>query len=138
VTRPTAVRALLAWLALSAAVPGAWAAAAPRSFYDDFPGTGHWVATLPAYSAHLTTDVGAFYLAFALLFAWAAVRPDRALVVPLCVAWALFSALHLGWHAAHLDGLGTADAIGEIVSLALVLAAPLALVALVRPAPAAA
>ena len=133
-TRPVAVRALLAWLALGAAFPGAWAVAAPRSFYDDFPGTGHWVALLPPYNPHLTTDVGAFYLAFALLFAWAALRPERALVIPLCVAWALFSAMHLGWHVAHLDGFGAADAAAEIAALALVLAGPVAVVALLRPA----
>jgi hypothetical protein len=134
VTRPAAVRALLAFLALGAAVPGVWAVLAPRGFYDDFPGTGHWVARLPAYSAHLTTDVGAFYLAFALLFAWAAARPERALVVPLCAAWALFSVLHLGWHAAHLDAFGTGDAVAEVASLAIVLAAPAAVIALLRPA----
>jgi hypothetical protein len=92
------------------------------------------VALLPPYNPHLVTDVGAFYLAFALLFTWAAVRPERALVVPLCVAWAVFSAAHLGWHAAHLDGFGAADAAAEIASLALVLAGPVAVVALLRPA----
>ncbi len=93
------LRAVLAALALSAAVPGAWAAAAPRSFYDGFPGAGrHWVDRLPAYSEHLVTDVGAFYLAFALLFAWAAARPARELVIPLAVAWSLFSTIHFAWH----------------------------------------
>jgi hypothetical protein len=117
------LRALLAALSLSAAVPGAWATLAPRSFYRDFPGAGrHWVAELPPFNEHLVTDAGAFYLAFALLFAWAAWRPARALVVPLCAAWGLFSALHLGWHVSHLDGFSTADAVAQTASLALVLA----------------
>jgi hypothetical protein len=124
------LRALLAALAIGAAVPGTWALLAPRSFYDDFPGPGHWVARLPSYNPHLVTDVGAFYLAFALLFAWAAWRPARELVAPLTVAWAAFSAVHLGWHAAHLDGFSTADAVGQTVSLAAVLAATLAALAL--------
>ena len=84
------MRALLAALAVSAAYPGAWATFAPRSFFADFPGAGrHWTAGLPAYSEHLVTDVGAFYLAFALLFAWAAWRPSKELVVPVCSANAL-------------------------------------------------
>jgi hypothetical protein len=118
------VRALLAALAVSAAYPGAWAAFAPRSFFDEFPGAGrHWTAALPAYSEHLVTDVGAFYLAFALLLAWAAWRPSRELVVPVCTAFALFSAVHLAWHCAHLGGLSSVDAVLQTASLAAVLAA---------------
>ncbi len=118
------MRALLAAVALSAAFPGAWAALAPRAFFDDFPGAGrHWTAALPGYSEHLVTDVGAFYLGFALLLAWAAWRPSRELVVPACSAFALFSALHLVWHVANLGGLTTLDAVLQTVSLAAVLAA---------------
>jgi hypothetical protein len=118
------MRALLAAISLSAAYPGAWATLAPHGFYETFPGAGHhWTAVLPGYNAHLVTDVGAFYLAFALLFAWAAVRPSRELVVPVSLAFALFGALHLAWHAAHLDGLSTTDAVAQTISLAAVLAA---------------
>src|SRR5215208_1232035 len=118
------VRALLAALAVSAAYPGAWATLAPRSFFDTFPGADrHWTAALPAYSEHLVTDVGAFYLGFALLLAWAAVRPSRELVVPACTAFALFSALHLGWHSGNLGALGTFDAVAQTASLAAVLVA---------------
>lgn len=118
------MRALLAALAVSAAYPGAWAVVAPRSFFDEFPGAGrHWTAELPAYSEHLVTDVGAFYLGFALLLAWAALRPSRELVVPVCSAFALFSALHLAWHAGHLGGMTTLDAVLQTASLAAVLVA---------------
>jgi hypothetical protein len=118
------MRALLAALSASAAYPGAWATFAPRSFYTTFPGAGHhWTAALPGYSAHLVSDVGAFYLAFALLFAWAAVRPCAELIVPVATAFALFSALHLGWHAAHLGGLSSTDAVAQTISLAAVLVA---------------
>ena len=127
------MRALLAALAVTAALPGAWATFAPRSFYDDFPGGGrHWVAELPAYNEHLVTDVGAFYLGFALLLAWAAWRPSRELVVPVCTAFALFSALHLAWHSAHLDGFATVDAVLQTGSLAAVLAASVGAVVLAR------
>ena len=134
-TRRAALRALLAYLAVGAALPGAWATLAPRSFYDDFPGVGAWVAKLPAYSEHLVTDAGGFYLAFALLFAWAALRPAAALVVPLCAGWAVFSVVHLGWHVAHLDGFGTGDAIAQTAALAGVLAAAVAAGALSRAGP---
>ena len=127
------MRALLAALAVSAAYPGAWATLAPRSFFDTFPGAGHhWTAELPAYSEHLVTDVGAFYLAFALLFTWAAVRPSRELVVPVCTAFALFSALHLVWHSLHLDGFDSADAVLQTASLAAVLVASLGAIVLAR------
>ena len=131
------MRALLAALAVSAAYPGLWAALAPRSFFDEFPGAGrHWVAELPAYNQHLVTDVGAFYLGFALLLAWAAWRPSRELVVPVCSAFALFSALHLAWHSAHLDGFATADAVLQSASLAAVLIASAGAVVLARRRPA--
>ena len=129
------LRALLAVLALGAAVPGTWAMLAPRSFYDDFPGPARWVSELPPYNAHLVTDVGAFYLAFTILFAWAALRPDRALVLPLCISWTLFGSAHLAWHVTHLEGFSTGDAIGQTTSLVLVLAATLAAGGLaIRPA----
>jgi hypothetical protein len=132
----TALRLLLAALAAGAAFPGAWAVAAPRLFFADFPGAGrHWTSELPAYSEHLVTDVGAFYLAFALMFAWAVVRPARALVLPLCCAFALFSAVHLAWHATHLDPFGTFDAISQAAALGLTLIAALATALLARRSP---
>jgi hypothetical protein len=128
----TAIRALLVALAVSAAVPGLWATLAPHSFYADFPGAAHWVDRLPPYNAHLVSDVGAFYLGFAVLFAWAAVTLRPALVLPACVAWSVFSGIHLLFHATHLSGFGTADAIAEITSLAVVLLLPGAVLMLIR------
>jgi hypothetical protein len=79
---------------------------------------------LPPYNEHLTRDVGAFYLAFALLFAWAAVTLQRPLITPLAVAWSVFSALHTAFHITHLDGFGTGDAIAQTAGLLAVLALP--------------
>jgi hypothetical protein len=124
-----AVRAVLALLAVSAAATGLPAALVPRRFYDGFPFVASWVDRLPPYNEHLVTDVGGFYLAFAVLFAWAALRPHRALVVPLCVAWSVAAAIHLAFHVTHLDGFGAADAIGQTAGLVLVLALPLAALA---------
>jgi hypothetical protein len=116
------MRALLAALSASAAVPGAWATFAARSFYDEFPSSGHhWVSLLPGYNAHLVADAGAFYLAFALMLGWAALKPSRELIVPLGSGFALFSAIHLAWHSAHLGSFPTTDAIAQTISLAAVL-----------------
>jgi hypothetical protein len=126
------LRAALALLALSSAATGLPAVLVPRTFYDDFPFVASWVDRLPPYNEHLVTDVGGFYLAFAVLFAWAALRPARALVVPLCLAWAVAAALHLRFHLAHLDALPTGDAIAQSGGLALVLLLPLAALAALR------
>ena len=62
--------------------------------------------------------------------AWAAWRPSRELIVPVCTAFALFSALHLVWHCLHLDGFDTVDAVLQTASLAAVLAASVGAVVL--------
>lgn len=126
------LRVALGLLALSAAYVGVPAAFVPRRFYTDFPFAASWVDLLPPYNQHLVADVGGFYLAFAVLFAWAAARPSRELVIPLCAAWAIAAALHLLFHVTHLEGFGTADAIAQTASLALVLLLPFAALAALR------
>jgi hypothetical protein len=130
---PRGARAALAVLFLSAAVIGLTAAFGPRTFYEDFPFLAHWVELLPPYNEHLVTDVGGLYLGFAVLFAWAAWTLDRTLVRAVCVAWLLTATLHLIFHSGHLDGFGTADAIAEIATLALLLAPPALAVWAVEP-----
>ena len=119
----TLLRLALAGIAVSALLPGLQATLAPRSFYTGFPAGRGWVELLPPYNEHRVRDVGAFYLAFALLFAWATVR--RELIVPLTVAWSVFSTLHAAFHITHLDGFSTADAIAQTASLLAVIALPL-------------
>lgn len=128
----TLLRATMLFLAAQAAVIGIQGTLAPRSFYDGFPFGRGWVELLPPYNEHLVRDVAGFYLAFTILFAWAAVTLARALVVPLCVAWAVFSLAHGVFHALHLEGFSTGDAIAEIGGLAAVLALPLLAIWVVR------
>jgi hypothetical protein len=116
---------LLFLVALTIGLPAAFA---PHAFYNDFPFNTHWVEMLPPYNQHLTTDVGGLYLGFALVFAWAARTLQPSLVRAACCGWLLTAALHLVFHAAHLGGFGTADAIAELTSLALLL--PPALIAI--------
>jgi hypothetical protein len=121
---PGGARVALGFLFLAAVTIGLTAAVLPQTFYDDFPFLAHWVELLPPYNEHLVTDVGGLYLGFAVLFAWATWTLDRTLVRAVCVAWLLTATIHLFFHAGHLDGFGTADAIAEIASLALLLAPP--------------
>jgi len=132
---PVVARAALWLTAASAAGVGILAAFAPRTFYDDFPYVGHWVDRLPPYNEHLVTDVGALYLGFALVLAWAAVTLARQLVLAACWGWILFSALHLVFHARHLERFGAGDAVQELVSLGVVIALPLLALWCVRGRP---
>lgn len=121
---PLSARLALGVLLLSALTIGLTAAIAPRTFYDDFPFLAHWVELLPPYNEHLVTDVGGLYLGFSVLFAWAIWTLDRALVQAVSVAWLLAAAIHLFFHAGHLENFGTGDAIAEIASLAFLLIPP--------------
>jgi hypothetical protein len=122
-------RVALWCLAVEAAFVGLQASLAPRSFYDGFPLGRGWVELLPPYNEHLISDVGGFNIAFALLFAWAALRPSRELVLPLCAAYCLAAVIHFVYHVTHLDNFGTGDAISQTVGLAIVLALPFIAVA---------
>ena len=79
-TRLRCARACLALMCVYTLSIGATAAFAPHTFYDDFPFLAHWVDRLPPFNEHLVTDAGGLYLGFAVVFGWAAWRPDRALV----------------------------------------------------------
>jgi hypothetical protein len=121
---PGSARAALGFLFLAAIAIGLTATVVPRTFYDDFPFLAHWVELLPPYNEHLVTDVGGLYLGFAVLFAWAAWTLDRTLVRATSVAWLLVAGIHLLFHAGHLAGFTTANAIAELATLALLLVPP--------------
>jgi hypothetical protein len=121
VTGRALLRGTLAAVAVTNAVTGLTALLAPRAFYADFPFGRGWVALLPPFNAHLTADVGAFFLAFALLLGWAAYTLERALVLPLCAAWTLFGSVHLAFHVAHLDGMSGVDRVAQTAGLVAVL-----------------
>jgi hypothetical protein len=117
-------RAALAIACAYALVLGALATFAPHTFYDEFPFIGSYVQMLPPYNEHLVTDVGGLYLGFAVIFAWAAWKPERTLVLAASSGFILTAVLHLVFHAAHLDGFSTADAVNELVGLGLLLVPP--------------
>jgi tRNA U34 5-methylaminomethyl-2-thiouridine-forming methyltransferase MnmC len=121
---PRVARVSLALLCIPAASIGLVATVAPRSFYDDFPFFASWVELLPPYNEHLVTDVGGLYLGFAVMLAFAAWTLEVTLARAVACAWLLSAALHLGFHAHHLDGFGTADAVGELASLGFLVVLP--------------
>lgn len=122
--KPLIARLALGFLCLAALSIGLTATVFPEAFYDDFPFFANWVNLLPPYNEHLVTDVGGLYLGFAVLFAWAAWSLERTLIRAVCSAWLLTATLHLVFHAGHLEGFSTADAVAEIVSLGFLLVPP--------------
>ena len=98
-------------------VMGAWITVAPTSFYDDFPLGRGWVAALPAYNEHLLRDVGALFLATALLLVVAGVWMERRVVGLALVTFLVFSVPHTIYHLLNLEPYTTGDAIGTAVTL---------------------
>jgi hypothetical protein len=111
-------------------VVGLYAFIWPHSFYDHVLG----VDRLPPYNQHLLTDVGGFYLGFAVLFAWGAVDRGRALVLAVCAAWVVVQALHLAYHVTHLEHFSVGTAVAQTVLLAATPAVALAAALLVARA----
>ena len=129
------LRVLLGTLAALGLVVGVAASAAPLWFYDTFPWLTTWVAKLPPYNEHLVSDHGGLSLGFGLLFAWAAYRPSRQLVLPLCWTYAISQLLHFLFHVTHLEGFSTADAIAQTITLASAWIVPLVAIWLLAPQP---
>jgi hypothetical protein len=128
-----AFRAVLGVLAAVQTTNGFYALLAPRSFYEDFPLGRGWVEALPAYNEHLLRDVGALFLATAVVLAAAAIWLERRLVLVALASFLVFSIPHTIYHLLNLEGLSTGDAIGEAVSLLFTVIAPLVLlVAMLR------
>jgi AhpD family alkylhydroperoxidase len=114
-----AIRFLLLALGIPQGLIGLWALFGPRSFYDDFPaGTDGWVNVLGPFDEHLVTDVGSLFVALAVLLAYAAISLRRHLVLGAAIAWLLFAVPHFIWHVFNLEPYGTADAIGNTLTLA--------------------
>jgi hypothetical protein len=129
-------RAALAALAVVGLVTGLWAALAPRSFYDDFPGGGRsWVAADGPYNEHLVRDVGALNLALAVVTVVALVTLGRDVVFAAALAWLVFQVPHLIYHARHVDVYDGSDKVATIASLVLAVVLPAVVLVAVRRRP---
>ena len=132
----TLVRVGMAALGAVHAWWGVWARLFPAHFFDTFPGFGRrWTAAYPPYNEHLVTDLGATFLTLAFLLIAGAVMKSRSVRTVALVAVAIFSALHLSFHAAHQGGMAGADYGLSIVTLGLGVLAPAILLVLDRLRP---
>jgi hypothetical protein len=128
---PTVVRTGAAALAAVLAEVGAWAAFAPRSFYDSFPGGGRtWVSADGPYNQHLVRDFGQMNLAFVALLVTAAIVANRTLVRAVLGAYLIPAVLHFVYHATHTGLYRTTDAVGNLTTLGLAVVIPAALIVL--------
>jgi hypothetical protein len=121
-----AVRLALVLLFVQGVIVGAWAAAWPRSFYDDFPGGGRtWVAVDGPYNEHLVRDFGDLNLALAVVTLVALVAFTRVIALAAALGWIVYQAPHLVYHLRHLDVYDTSDKVANVASLVLALALPI-------------
>jgi hypothetical protein len=125
-------RSALVLLGAGGAATGAWAYAAPRHWYDNFPGFGmSWLPPLGPFNEHLVKDVGAMFLAMAALTAVTFVLvANQTLVRVTAVMWLVFNTLHCIYHLSMLHMYDTRDATVNAILLPLLV---LAAAALFRP-----
>jgi hypothetical protein len=129
--RERPIRILLVALGAPAVIIGAWAAFAPRSFYQDFPGFGQlWVRPDGPFNEHLVRDVGELNLALAFVTLAAVVWCTPLLVRLVAGAWLVEGIPHLVYHLRHLDPLASNAKISSIAGLAIVPVVALVLLAL--------
>jgi hypothetical protein len=108
-------------LGVPALIIGVWAAFAPRSFYDDFPGLGRmWVAPDGPYNEHLVRDVGELNLALVVITAIAALTLVPMLVRAVLAGWVVYAVPHLVYHLRHMSPFSTDDQVSIAGSLAFV------------------
>ena len=96
----------------------------PRSFYDDFPFGRGWVQEYPAYNSHLIQDYGAFTLGAVAALVLAAIWLDRRVVQLAIVSWLVGSVIHFISHVATADRFETADAVGNLGGLFVLIVIP--------------
>ncbi|MGH9191546.1 MAG: hypothetical protein ACRDZ0_03615 [Acidimicrobiales bacterium] len=121
-----AVRIALALLFVQGLVVGAWAAAWPRSFYDDFPGGGRaWVAADGPYNEHLVRDFGDLNLALAVVTLVALIASSRVVALAAALGWIVYQAPHLVYHLRHLDLYDTGDKVANVTALVFGLVLPI-------------
>jgi hypothetical protein len=126
-------RILLAATAILGAYVGIWAAFFLESFYDAFPGFGlTWISADGPFNEHLIRDVGGLYLGLAAASAAAIFARTAAPGRVVGLGWAVFGAIHYGYHLLHLEG-SAVDVVGNVVSLGISLALGVLLALPARP-----
>lgn len=110
---------VLAWFVVQWGSAGLWAVAAPRSFYDSFPGGGRqWVAVDGPFNEHLVRDVGGLFLALAALCVYALVARAPAAVRVAGIALLVSGVPHAVYHLATTEVHdSTLDAVASVAGL---------------------
>ncbi|HVE93957.1 MAG TPA: hypothetical protein VNB24_03480 [Acidimicrobiales bacterium] len=112
------IRLALVVLAVPSLLTGLWGLLAPRSWYDDFPGTDlGWVSAFGSYNEHFVQDIGSAYLGFGTLLAWAAWRTTRSLARGAAIGYLVFATPHLLVHIFVRETLDTTAYIGTVAPL---------------------
>ena len=128
-----AARVGLAVVAVGNAEVGIWGTAAPRSFYDNFPGFGHhWVVALGPYNEHLMRDYAAGELGFAVLLAIAAWWFSRRVVLAAGAAFVAATLPHFAYHLTTTGKFGAVDNAGSLAAFMLEMAVVAAAVLVVK------
>jgi len=114
-------RVLFTVLGVVAGFTGVWAYAAPRSWYENFPGFGlSWLPQLGPYNEHFCKDTGAMFLALLVLSVAAIVYVNNRTVVKIAAgAWLTFNVLHFVYHMTMLQMYNTRDAVLNVIFLSL-------------------
>ncbi|WP_211588528.1 hypothetical protein [Allorhizocola rhizosphaerae] len=112
---------------------GVPAVVAPRWFYENFPGAGRrWTAAYPPYNEHLMSDVGAAFLTLGVLLLMAAWMAERRVTMVALTGLLVFSTLHLVYHARERGLMSGPDLGASLVTLALGVIIPLAMLIALR------
>ncbi len=126
--RTTVVKAGMVALAIPNIVIGAWAALAPRGWYDTFPSSGSpWISPDGPFNEHLTIDAGAGLLLLGVLLFGASFGGRGARRVALIAG--LFHAVpHVRYHLA--NPLPEGSTFDQVASTGLLVLQLVALIAL--------
>ena len=73
----------------------------PRYFYEAFLLGRGWVQMLPPYNEHITRDLGALYLGFFVVLAYAALKLSRDVVNASILGFIAATVPHMVFHALH-------------------------------------
>jgi hypothetical protein len=107
---------------------GLWALVAPRDWYDTFPGGGReWLPAFGPYNEHFAIDAGVGIFAAGVLALLAAGILERRVVQVAMIGYLAWSLPHAIWHLTALDALDTDDNVINVITLAITVVGPLAL-----------
>ncbi|MDQ3156854.1 MAG: hypothetical protein M3Q98_09040 [Actinomycetota bacterium] len=113
-----ALRIALLALGLPQIAIGVWALASPKGWHDTFPGLGrHWLDNYGPYNQHLSTDVGATFLAIGTLLLIAVWLLDHRTVVIALVVYLVYAIPHTAFHLLNDNVLTTGERVFDGIVL---------------------